>query len=58
MPLTISKISLATRMKHAASLEELETLFKLSTTFRTASSKTIRLWKKTFLARKSTLESL
>lgn len=58
MPLQTSKISLATRLKHAQSIEELEQLFKLSFAFREASSKTIRRWKEIFDRRKQQLLSL
>lgn len=58
MPLQTSKISLATRLKNAQSIEELEQLFKLSFAFREASSKTIKRWKKIFDQRKQQLLSL
>lgn len=58
MPLQTSKISLLTRLKHAQTIDELETLYKLSFAFREASSKTIRRWKKMFEQRKQELLSL
>lgn len=53
-----SKTGLLERIKTAQSIEELETLYKLSFAFREASSKTIRRWKKAFDNRKQTLSSL
>lgn len=50
-----TKTGLLERIRTAQSIEELETLYKLSFAFREASNKTIRRWKSAFETRKATL---
>lgn len=50
-----TQLGLRQRLSTAQSLSELESLYKQSLTYRLASSKTIRQWKKVYDARKEIL---
>jgi len=53
-----TKLGLRERIKTAQSINELEELFTLTSTYKSASSQTIRRWNKAYSERKSQLLSL